>query len=163
MAAAVPNIRVGQGIDLHKFCEGTGVVLGGVSIPFTKSLEGHSDADVLLHALMDSLLGAAGLPDIGFFFPNTDSQFKGISSLELLEKVRLEIMKDGWLVGNVDITVVAEAPKVLPHISKMKELIGSTLKIDTHQIGIKATTAETLGSIGRGEGIVASAVCLIYK
>jgi 2-C-methyl-D-erythritol 2,4-cyclodiphosphate synthase len=163
MATAVPQIRVGQGIDLHRFCEGSSVTLGGIKIPFDKSLEGHSDADVLLHAIMDALLGAAGLQDIGHFFPNTDPSLRGISSLKLLEKVRLELLKSGWLVGNIDATIVAEAPKINPHVSLMKEIISQTLCVDLDQIGIKATTAESLGSIGRGEGIFASAVALIYK
>jgi 2-C-methyl-D-erythritol 2,4-cyclodiphosphate synthase len=163
MGAAVPNLRIGQGIDLHRFCDGSSVTLGGVEIPFHKALEGHSDADVLLHAIMDALLGAAGLQDIGHHFPNTDMSLRGISSLALLEKVRLEIFKQGWLVVNIDATVVAEAPKVNPHVAKMKALIAQTLGIGADQVGIKATTAETLGSIGRGEGIFASAVALIYK
>jgi 2-C-methyl-D-erythritol 2,4-cyclodiphosphate synthase len=163
MATPVPQIRVGQGIDLHRFCEGSSVTLGGIKIPFDKSLEGHSDADVLLHAIMDALLGAAGLKDIGHFFPNTDPTLRGISSLKLLEKVRLELLKSGWLVGNIDATIVAEAPKINPHVSLMKEIISRALCVDLDQIGIKATTAESLGSIGRGEGIFASAVALIYK
>jgi 2-C-methyl-D-erythritol 2,4-cyclodiphosphate synthase len=135
--------------------------LGGVLVPFELGLEGHSDADVVLHAAMDALLGAAGLPDIGVFFPNTDPQFKGISSVELLKRVWDEVRKEGFLLGNLDITVLAEAPKVSPHVAAMKNSIAAAIDSDISQIAIKATTMERLGFVGRREGIAAMAVALL--
>jgi 2-C-methyl-D-erythritol 2,4-cyclodiphosphate synthase len=132
-----------------------------VLIPFELGLEGHSDADVVLHAAMDALLGAAGLPDIGVFFPNTDPQFKGISSIELLKRVWAEVRKEGFLLGNLDITVLAEAPKVGPHVAEMKNTISAAIDCDISQIAIKATTMERLGFVGRREGIAAMAVALL--
>ena len=155
------SIRVGQGFDVHRFAPDRPMWLGGVLIPFELGLEGHSDADVVLHAAMDALLGAAGLPDIGVFFPNTDPQFKGISSIELLRRVWDEVRKQGFVLGNLDITVLAEAPKVGPHVAEMKKTISAAIDCDTSQIAIKATTMERLGFVGRREGIAAMAVALL--
>ena len=155
------SIRVGQGFDVHRFASDRPLWLGGVLIPSELGLEGHSDADVVLHAAMDALLGAAGLPDIGVFFPNTDPQFKGISSVELLKRVWDEVRKEGFLLGNLDITVLAEAPKVSPHVAAMKNTIAAAIDSDISQIAIKATTMERLGFVGRREGIAAMAVALL--
>lgn len=155
------SIRVGQGFDVHRFASDRPLWLGGVLVPFELGLEGHSDADVVLHAAMDALLGAAGLPDIGVFFPNTDPQFKGISSVELLKRVWDEVRKEGFLLGNLDITVLAEAPKVSPHVAAMKNTIAAAIDSDISQIAIKATTMERLGFVGRREGIAAMAVALL--
>ena len=155
------SIRVGQGFDVHRFASDRPLWLGGVLVPFELGLEGHSDADVVLHAAMDALLGAAGLPDIGVFFPNTDPQFKGISSVELLKRVWDEVRKEGFLLGNLDITVLAEAPKVSPHVASMKNSIAAAIDSDISQIAIKATTMERLGFVGRREGIAAMAVALL--
>jgi len=155
------SIRVGQGFDVHRFATDRPLWLGGVLIPFELGLEGHSDADVVLHAAMDALLGAAGLQDIGVFFPNTDPQFKGISSIELLKRVWAEVRKEGFLLGNLDITVLAEAPKVGPHVAEMKNTISAAIDCDISQIAIKATTMERLGFVGRREGIAAMAVALL--
>lgn len=157
------NFRIGIGFDVHKFSEGRKLILGGVEIPSEKGLEGHSDADVLLHAICDALLGAAALGDIGKHFPNTDDRFKDISSLILLEKTNHLINQNNFFVGNIDATIVAERPKLLPYIDEMRKKIANTLNIDVSQISIKATTSEKLGFTGREEGIVAMAVALIYS
>ncbi|MDR1941051.1 MAG: 2-C-methyl-D-erythritol 2,4-cyclodiphosphate synthase [Endomicrobium sp.] len=152
---------IGMGYDVHRFKKGRKLILGGVEIDAPKGLDGHSDADVLLHALMDALLGAAGLNDIGHFFPNTDDKYKNISSLKLLEAVYKELKKQGFKINNVDITAIAETPKIYPYIPQMKENISKTLKLSKKRIAIKATTNEKMGFIGRGEGIAAmSAVSL---
>jgi len=156
------RFRIGQGFDIHQLVEGRRLVLGGVTIPFEKGLMGHSDADVLLHAICDALLGAAGLPDIGQYFPPTDPAYKDADSLELLKRVRQEVAKAGFdIIGNIDATIMAERPKINPHIADMKERIAEALEVDVSRIGIKATTCERLGFVGREEGIAASAVCLI--
>lgn len=158
------DIRVGIGYDVHRLVSGRKLILGGVTIPFEKGLEGHSDADVLLHALMDALLGAAGLPDIGQQFPNTDARFKDANSGILLARVLQLIRENGFAkVINVDATILAEQPKISPHITAMKKEIAEILCIDQSQVNIKATTMEKLGFIGREEGIAAQAVCLISK
>lgn len=154
-------MRIGFGYDVHKLVEGRALILGGVTIPFEKGLDGHSDADVLVHAIMDSLLGAAGQGDIGVHFPPSDPRFKNISSLLLLEKVRSIIEEDGWRVGNVDSVIVAQSPKMSGYISTMKKNIARVLKVDAKTINIKATTTEGLGFAGRGEGIAAYAVALL--
>jgi len=154
-------LRIGFGYDVHKLVEGRALILGGVTIPFEKGLDGHSDADVLVHAIMDSLLGAAGQGDIGVHFPPSDPRFKNISSLLLLEKVRSIIEEDGWRVGNVDSVIVAQSPKMSGYISTMKKNIARVLKVDAKTINIKATTTEGLGFAGRGEGIAAYAVALL--
>ena len=157
------QFRVGQGFDIHRFTVGNAVTLGGVKIPYEKSLDGHSDADVLVHALMDALLGAAGLMDIGTYFPNTDPAYKGISSIVLLQHVVQLVHKDGWQVENIDATVIAEAPKIQSHVPAMKELLASSLQVAPEAVGIKATTAEKLGALGRSEGISAQAVVLLSR
>ena len=153
--------RIGFGYDIHPLIAGRLLMLGGVAIPSPRGLDGHSDADVLLHALCDALLGAAGLPDIGNLFPNTDAAYKGISSLELLRQVRERVGAVGYSVGNVDMTLIAEAPKISSHVPQMRTLIAECLHIEPARVGIKATTNEGLGSLGRGEGIAAHAVAAI--
>ncbi len=162
-ARRAPTTRVGIGYDVHKLIPGRGLVLGGVHVPFDQGLAGHSDGDVLVHAVMDALLGAAGLKDIGHYFPNTDPQYKDISSLLLLGRVRNLIEEKGWEIVNVDSSIVAESPKLSPFIDKMKENIGKTLGIDIDSIGIKITTNEGLGFVGRGEGIMAWGVVMVEK
>lgn len=154
-------MRVGIGYDIHKLGDGRGVNLGGVSIPFEKSLLGFSDADVLLHAICDAMLGAAGEGDIGVHFPNTDTLFKGISSLELLIKTNEIIMEKGFKVSNIDSVVIAEEPKISAYRDFMIRGIATALRVENSQIHIKATTSEGIGPIGRGEGIAAYAVCLL--
>lgn len=155
------QVRVGTGYDAHRLVEGRPLYLGGVRIEHDLGLDGHSDADVLLHAIMDALLGAAGLPDIGHHFPPTDERYRDASSLKLLGVVRSVVARAGWQVVNVDSTVVAEQPRLSPYIAAMRAAIGKTLGIAEGQVGIKATTNEGLGFVGRGEGIVAMAVALI--
>jgi 2-C-methyl-D-erythritol 2,4-cyclodiphosphate synthase len=164
--AALPsldNLRVGQGIDVHQLVEGRPLILGGVTIKHSHGLLGHSDADALLHAVIDAILGAAGKADIGTLFPNTDAAWKGASSLELLRRVMAQIHGEGWRVINVDCSILAEAPKMAPHLAAMKKNIGEVLGIAAERIGIKATTTETLGFVGRKEGITATAVVLILR
>ena len=156
------RIRIGQGFDIHRFAPNRRLVIGGVNIPHDRGLLGHSDADVLLHAICDALLGAAGLPDIGHYFPPSEAKFKDADSLTLLSEVKRLIETVGYhAVINVDATIMAEKPKMLPHIPLMKSRIASVLRIAEEQIGIKATTCESLGFVGREEGMAASAVCLI--
>ena len=158
----MPKMRVGQGFDIHPLMVGRRLILGGVEIAFEKGLEGHSDADVLLHAISDALLGAAGLPDIGQYFPPSDPKYKNADSIELLKQVLGEIRKAGFnAIINIDATIMAERPKLNPHIPAMKKRIAQALGIAEDQIAIKATTCEKLGFVGREEGIAASAVCLI--
>ena len=156
-------IRIGHGYDVHRLAEGYKLFLGGVEIPFEKGLVGHSDADVLLHAICDSLLGAAALGDIGFHFPPSDPQFKGISSLKLLERVVALVSEKGYSVVNIDSTLAAEKPKLSTFIQTMRALIADCVGIDKEFVSVKATTEEGLGFSGRGEGISATAVCLIEK
>jgi len=155
--------RIGFGYDIHPLIEGRKLFLGGIEIPSLRGLDGHSDADVLLHALCDALLGAAGLPDIGHFFPNTDAAYKGISSLELLREVVRRLHDANYAVGNADMTLIAEAPKIAPYIDQMRSIIADALRVEPSQVGIKATTNEGLGSLGRSEGIAAHAVALIIS
>ncbi len=154
-------IRVGHGYDVHALVEGRDLILGGVKVPHTKGLQGHSDADVLIHAICDALLGAAALGDIGRHFPDADAQFKNIDSRILLRHVREMLDDNGWVVGNVDATVIAQAPKLAGHITKMIEYISDDLRVDQNQINIKATTTEKLGFVGKEEGIAVEAVALI--
>lgn len=154
-------MRVGMGYDVHRLIEGRDLIIGGVKIPYEKGLLGHSDADVLLHAISDALLGAAALGDIGKHFPDTDPAYKGISSLILLEKVGDLIAEKSFLIENVDATIIAQAPKMRPHIDAMRENIAKALKMDVSQVNVKATTEEGLGFTGNGEGISAQAVCLL--
>lgn len=155
--------RIGQGYDIHRYDESRPLMLGGVRIAETGGLLGHSDADVLLHAIMDALLGAAGLRDIGYYFPDTDERFAGADSQKLLIHVKQLLEEEGYAIGNIDSTVIAEKPKLAPHISAMKESIAAALEISPSQVGVKATTNEKLGTIGRKEGMAAMASVLICK
>ena len=156
-------VRIGHGYDVHRLVEGRKLILGGIEIPFAKGLEGHSDADVLLHALCDALLGSLALGDIGIHFPDSDPRFKDISSLELLRKVAGVVKEKGFSIGNIDVTLIAEQPKIAPYIVQIKETIARTAVLEKDQISIKATTTEGLGFIGRGEGIAAHAVVLVEE
>ena len=159
----IPAIRVGHGYDVHRLVEERALVLGGVTIPYEKGLLGHSDADVLLHAMMDAMLGAAALGDIGKLFPDTDEAYRGADSRVLLRRVAEVLAENGWRVGNMDATVIAQRPKLAPHIPLMRENIAADLGVEISQISVKATTEERLGFTGSGEGIAAHAVCLLYK
>lgn len=154
-------MRVGMGYDVHKLVEGRDLIIGGVKIPHTLGLLGHSDADVLLHAIMDALLGAAALGDIGKHFPDTDPQYKGISSMKLLEHVGKLISEKGYVVENIDATIIAQKPKMRPHIEEMEKNIAAALNISTDQINVKATTEEGLGFTGTEEGISSQAICAL--
>ncbi len=154
-------IRIGQGIDVHRFARGRKLILGGVEIPHTHGLDGHSDADVLTHAIMDALLGAAGERDIGVLFPNTDDAYRGADSLKLLEHVRRLLGEKKARINNLDCTILAEQPKLSPHVPLMRLKLAEVLKISDEAISIKATTTERLGFTGREEGIVAFAVALL--
>lgn len=156
-------IRIGHGYDVHRLIAGRDLILGGVTIPWDLGLDGHSDADVLLHAVTDALLGAAAMGDIGKLFPDTDPQYRGISSLILLERAWKNISEAGYRLSNVDVTVIAQRPKLRPYIDDMVKHIAETLGVSTDQINIKATTEERLGFTGREEGIAAHAVCLLEK
>lgn len=151
-------MRVGLGYDVHKLVEGRDLILGGVKIPYEKGLLGHSDADVLLHAIMDALLGAAALGDIGKHFPDTDPKYKGISSVKLLEHVGRLIDEKLYVIGNIDATIIAQRPKMAPHIEQMRRNVADALHIDVDQVNIKATTEEGLGFTGSGEGISSQAI-----
>ena len=157
------DIRVGIGYDVHKLTENRKLILGGVEIKYEKGLDGHSDADVLIHAVMDALLGAAALGDIGKHFPDTDSAYKGISSILLLEHVGRLLEAEGIKIGNIDATVIAQRPKLAPYIMNMRENIAKALNIDIQQINVKATTEEGLGCTGEGLGIASNAICLVEK
>ncbi|MBR5789655.1 MAG: 2-C-methyl-D-erythritol 2,4-cyclodiphosphate synthase [Lachnospiraceae bacterium] len=154
-------MRIGSGYDVHKLVSGRDLILGGVKIEHELGLLGHSDADVLTHAIMDALLGAAASYDIGYHFPDTDEKYRGANSLELLSRVKEIIGEKGYKVGNIDATVIAERPKLRPYIDEMRKNIADTLKIDIDQVSIKATTEERLGFTGREEGIAANAVCIL--
>lgn len=154
-------MRIGSGYDVHRLEHGRKLVLGGVEIPFEKGLLGHSDADVLVHAIMDSLLGAAALRDIGYHFPDTDPAYKGISSIELLKRVRLLLEENGYRVSNIDATVVAQRPKICEYIEEMIKNIADALSTDVRNVNVKATTEERLGFTGAEQGISAHCVCLI--
>lgn len=154
-------MRIGHGYDVHKLVSGRKLILGGIDIPHIKGLDGHSDADVLVHAIMDALLGAAALGDIGQLFPDTDNAYAGIDSMILLKKVWQVICAKGYVICNIDATVIAQAPKLAPHIMAMRENIAQALCIDVDQISIKATTEERLGFTGSEQGVSAHAVCLI--
>ena len=156
-------IRVGYGYDVHRLVEGRKLILGGVDIPFEKGLLGHSDADVLLHAVTDALFGAAALGDIGSHFPDTDPQYKGADSLKLLEACGQELAEHGWRIGNIDATIVAQRPKLLPFVPQMQENIARVLHISVDQVSLKGKTEEGLGFTGAGEGMAVHAVCLIEK
>lgn len=157
------NMRIGQGYDVHKLVPDRKLILGGIEIPYEKGLLGHSDADVIVHAVMDALLGAAGLWDIGHAFPDDDPETEGISSLVLLERVRDMLARHGFQVVNVDGTIIAQRPKLSPHIPDMRSNIAAVLGIEVDRINLKATTEEGLGFTGSGEGIAAQAVALLEK
>lgn len=154
-------MRIGTGYDVHRLTEGRKLIIGGVEIPYEKGLLGHSDADVLLHAIMDALLGAAAIGDIGLHFPDSDERYSGISSIELLKRVRRLLLEKGYTINNVDSTIIAQAPKMRPYIDEMKKNIANALLLPIDDINVKATTEEGLGFTGQGEGIAAQAVCLI--
>ena len=157
------KLRIGYGIDFHQLVEGRDLVIGGVTIPHHKGALGHSDADVLLHAICDALLGAACLGDIGVHFPDTSSEFKNIDSKILLAKTRVLIEAEGYAVGNIDASLCLEAPKIKPYVAQMQETIAGILGIGIKDVSIKATTTETMGFVGSQEGLVAHAVCLIHQ
>jgi len=157
------EIRIGSGFDVHRLVGGRRCIIGGVDIPFEKGLLGHSDADVLVHALADALLGALALGDIGKHFPDTDPAYRNADSLMLLDQVMTLVSEKGYRVGNADMTIMAQAPKIMPYAGKMKANIASVIRISPDDISIKATTTEELGFTGRGEGIAAQAVVLLYR
>jgi 2-C-methyl-D-erythritol 2,4-cyclodiphosphate synthase len=157
------NIRIGTGFDVHQLIEGRALIIGGVTIPCAKGLLGHSDADVLLHAIADALLGAAALGDIGKHFPDTDPQFKGADSRVLLRSVVARLASLNWRVGNIDATIIAQAPKMVPYIETMRKYIAADCNVSVDVINVKATTTEQLGFTGRGEGIAAQAVALLQQ
>ncbi|MCR1950495.1 2-C-methyl-D-erythritol 2,4-cyclodiphosphate synthase [Clostridium sp. DSM 100503] len=154
-------MRIGLGYDVHRLVEGRDLIIGGVKIPYEKGLLGHSDADVLIHAIMDSLLGASALGDIGKHFPDTDEKYKGISSIKLLEEVGKLLLSNGYSINNIDSTIIAQKPKMAPFIQQMRENIANALHIDVMQINVKATTEEGLGFTGSGEGISSQSICLL--
>lgn len=156
-------MRIGHGYDVHRLVEGRPLILGGVTIPYEKGLLGHSDADVLLHAVSDALLGAAGLGDIGKHFPDTDPQYKGADSLELLKVVVSRVREKGYRISNIDVTMIAQKPKLRPHIEAMEQNIASAVGIDFDRVNVKATTEEQLGFTGTGEGMRCHAVCLLEE
>ncbi|MCI8914880.1 MAG: 2-C-methyl-D-erythritol 2,4-cyclodiphosphate synthase [Lawsonibacter sp.] len=156
-------MRMGHGYDVHRLAEGRRLILGGVDIPWDRGLLGHSDADVLTHAVMDALLGAAGLGDIGKHFPDTDPAYKGADSLKLLARVAALLEERGYAVGNVDATILAQRPKLAPHIPAMRENLARVMGISPDQVNVKATTEEGLGFTGSGEGMAAHAVCLLMN
>ena len=156
-------MRIGHGYDVHRLVEGRALILGGVNIPYEKGLLGHSDADVLTHAVMDALLGAAGLGDIGKHFPDTDPAYKGADSLKLLDHVIETLEREGWKVGKVDATIIAQRPKLAPHIPTMRDNLAMRMGVEPGQVNVKATTEEKLGFTGSGEGMAAHAVCLLTK
>lgn len=160
---SIPPFRIGQGYDCHALVPGRPLIVGGVTIPHTAGLLGHSDADVLLHAITDAILGAAGLGDIGRHFPDTDAQFKGADSRVLLREAGKRVAAAGYLVGNIDATIIAQAPKMAPHIAGMIANIAADLDIGPEQVNIKAKTNERLGYLGREEGMAADAVALVYR
>lgn len=155
------RFRAGSGFDVHRFAEGRKMVLGGVEIPCEVGLLGHSDADVIVHAAMDAVLGAAGLPDIGHFFPDTDERFRGADSLELARYVASTLREQSWSIENLDVAVMAEKPRLAPHIATMRERMAEAFGVEPDQIGVKATTMEKLGFVGRSEGIAALASALL--
>ena len=157
------NLRVGQGYDVHRLKTGRALILGGVNIPYDLGLDGHSDADVLTHAIMDALLGAAAAGDIGKLFPDNDEAFRGISSLELLRRVKLHLAEKNYKIVNVDATIIAQAPKLSPYREEMRENLAKVMEVDIDQVSVKATTEEHLGFTGRGEGIAAHAICLLEQ
>ena len=159
----ITDMRIGHGYDVHRLVEGRDLILGGVNIPHEKGLLGHSDADVLTHAVMDALLGARAMGDIGKHFPDTDAEWKGADSLKLAERVRDIVCSDGWRIGNIDVTVLAQAPKLAPHIMSMRQNLARVFKIDIDRVSIKATTEEKLGFTGEKLGMATHAVVLLLR
>ena len=157
------NLRIGHGYDVHRLKTDRALILGGVTIPYDLGLDGHSDADVLTHAIMDALLGAAAAGDIGKLFPDNDEAFRGISSLELLRRVKLHLAEKNYKIVNVDATIIAQAPKLSPYRETMRENLAKVMEVDVEQVSVKATTEEHLGFTGSGEGIAAHAICLIER
>lgn len=159
-----PAFRVGLGYDIHPLVAGRPCVLGGVNIPSDVGPDGHSDADVVLHAVADAILGAAGLRDIGHYFPNTDKAIKGLDSAEIVKKAVAEAKaQGGWIVGNVDVVIIGERPKVMAHVAAMKAKVGEIIGISSSQVGIKATTNEGMDSIGQGKALAVQAICLVFR
>lgn len=158
-----PPFRIGLGYDIHVLASGRPCILGGVTIPSEVGPEGHSDADVLLHALADAILGAAGLRDIGHYFPNTDPQIKGMNSGLIVQKAIAEISQQGWKIGNVDLVLIGERPKIMSRIDEIKKSVASLLKINPSEVGLKATTNEGMDSLGQGKAIAVQAICLLYR
>ncbi len=156
-------IRIGHGYDVHRLKEGRDLIIGGVNIPYEMGLDGHSDADVLIHAIMDALLGAAALGDIGGLFPDTDPAYKGADSMKLFERVIVVLSEKGYTIGNIDATLIAQRPKIKPYLLQMRENIARVCNVDIDFINVKATTEEKLGFTGSGEGMAAHAVCIITK
>lgn len=154
-------MRIGHGYDVHRLVEGRSLILGGVCIPFEKGLDGHSDADVLTHAVMDALLGAAAMGDIGKLFPDTDDRYLGADSIALLREVGRRLTEAGYRLGNLDVTVIAQRPKLAPYINQMRQTLAAALRTELQNVSVKATTEEHLGFTGSGEGIAAHAVCLL--
>ena len=164
MSQAQPAFRVGLGYDIHPLVAGRPCILGGVNIPSPVGPEGHSDADVLLHAVADAILGAAGLRDIGHYFPNTDAAIKGLDSAVIVKKAVAEAKgQGGWIVGNVDLVIIGERPKVMAHVDAMKASVAGIIGISPSQVGIKATTNEGMDSIGQGKALAVQAICLVFK
>ena len=156
-------MRIGHGYDVHRLVEGRSLILGGVRIPFEKGLDGHSDADVLTHAVMDALLGAAAMGDIGKLFPDTDDRYLGADSIALLREVDRRLTEAGYRLGNLDVTVIAQRPKLAPYINQMRQNLAAALRTELQNVSVKATTEEHLGFTGSGEGIAAHAVCLLER
>ncbi len=156
-------MRIGHGYDVHRLTDGRQLILGGVNVPYEKGLLGHSDADVLLHAVMDAILGALGARDIGYHFPDTDEKYRGISSISLLEEVRAFMKAQGYRIGNLDATLIAQRPKIASYIDKMRQNIANALQCEVACVNVKGTTEEGLGFTGTGEGIAAHAVCLLMS
>ena len=157
------NFRIGHGYDVHRLKTGRALILGGVNIPYDLGLDGHSDADVLTHAIMDALLGAAAAGDIGKLFPDNNEAFRGISSLELLSRVKLHLKEKNYKIVNIDATIIAQAPKLFPYRETMRENLAKVMEVDVEQVSVKATTEEHLGFTGKGEGIADHAICLIER
>jgi 2-C-methyl-D-erythritol 2,4-cyclodiphosphate synthase len=162
-AAAAGTVRIGEGWDVHALVPGRALVIGGVTVPFERGLLGHSDADVLSHAIIDALLGAAGLGDIGRHFPDTDERFAGADSMQLLAEAARRVREQGWVIGNVDSTVVAQAPRLASHIPAMRERIAQAMGVEASQVNVKAKTAEKLGPVGAGACIEARAIALLQQ
>jgi len=160
---SLPNLRIGTGYDVHKLVPGRKLILCGVEVPFDKGLLGHSDADVAVHALMDALLGALALGDIGHLFPDSDAKYKDADSMKLLQQVVQLLQSKGYQLGNLDLTIVAQAPKLAPYIQKMRENLATVLQVAVDRVSVKATTTEQLGFTGRGEGIAAECVCIVQR